>query len=121
MGGYEISNRLHCTPSLALTDLCTGYTKKSINASFVFLGYCLGNFLGPLLFHEKDAPRYAPGFTAVTATAISTAVLAMVYRYVAMWGNKRRDKSGVAESYEHAYDDDLTDIKVSDLDLSSIY
>lgn len=69
--------------------------------------------MGPLLFHEKDAPRYAPGFTAVTATAIATAVLAVCYRYLAMWENNRRDKSGVAESYEHAYDDDLTDIKVS--------
>jgi hypothetical protein len=78
----------------------------------VFLGYCLGNFVGPLLFHDEDAPRYAPGFTAVVATAAATIVLALCYRYLALWENRRRDRSGVSESYEHAYDDDLTDMKV---------
>jgi MFS family permease len=89
-----------------------GYTKKSITASWVFLGYCLGNFVGPLLFHEADAPVYAPGFTAVVITSSIAAGLSIVYRYLSLWENKRRDKLG-AESYEHAYDDDLTDIKVS--------
>ena len=64
------------------------------------------------MFHEEDAPVYAPGFIAVVITASITAGLAIVYRYLSLWENKRRDKSGVVESYEHAYDDDLTDIKV---------
>lgn len=75
------------------------------------MGYCLGNFVGPLLFHDSDAPVYAPGFIAVVITSSLVAVLAVVYRFLAMWENNRRDKSGVSESYEHAYDDDLTDIK----------
>ena len=68
--------------------------------------------MGPLLFHEKDAPVYAPGFIAVVITSSISAGLAIVYRYLSLWENKRRDKLG-AESYEHAYDDDLTDIKAS--------
>ena len=68
--------------------------------------------MGPLLFHAEDAPVYAPGFTAVVITSSIAAILAIVYRYVSMWENNRRDKSGISESYEHAYDDDLTDIKV---------
>lgn len=88
-----------------------GYTKKSVSASFIFLGYCLGNFVGPLLFKEPDAPRYAPGFIAVFATTVTVAALSVVYRYLSIWENKKRDRVG-AESYEHAYDDDLTDTKV---------
>ena len=65
------------------------------------------------MFKEEDAPRYAPGFIAVVITSIISACLALVYRYLAMWENKRRDKSGILENYEHAYDDDLTDLKVS--------
>lgn len=41
------------------------------------------------------------------------AVLAIVYRYVCLWENKRRDKLGT-EAFDHAYEDDLTDMKVSD-------
>lgn len=80
----------------------------------MFLGYCLGNFVGPLLFHDKDAPKYAPGFIAVVITSITAALLAVAYRFLSIWENRRRDNSGVLEDYEHAYDDDLTDIKVRD-------
>lgn len=47
----------------------------------------------------------------MTITAIVAALLAIVYRYVCMWENKRRDKN-CAEAYDHAYEDDLTDRKV---------
>jgi hypothetical protein len=49
-------------------------------------------------------------------TSIVAAVLAIVYRYVCLWENARRDKLG-AEAYDHAYEDDLTDIKVCFLPL----
>ena len=106
-----------------------GYTKKSVTASGIFLGYCLGmcslcdiylsltndasgNFTGPLLFRVKDSPEYVPGFIAVVITSIIAALLSIVYRIVCMWDNKRRDKLG-AEAFDHAYEDDLTDMKVS--------
>lgn len=71
-----------------------------------------GNFVGPLLFKPQDAPRYGPGFLAVLITAIITALLAVVYRFVCIWENRRRDKTGIMEGFEHAYEDDLTDIRV---------
>jgi MFS family permease len=105
-----------------------GYTKRSVTSSGIFVGYCLGkergfrsmtislivrsgNFVGPLLFKPEDAPAYGPGFVAVLATAIAAAALAIVYRYVCIWENRRRDKSGTMEGYDNAYDDDLTDMK----------
>lgn len=41
-------------------------------------------------------------------TAIAAALLALVYRFVCIWHNKRRDKEGT-ENFDHAYEDDLTD------------
>lgn len=76
------------------------------------LTYPTGNFVGPLLFKPEDAPAYAPGFMAVVITSAITAVLAVVYRYVCIWENKKRDKAGTMEGFEHAYEDDLTDMKV---------
>lgn len=68
--------------------------------------------VGPFLFKVKDAPKYAPGFTAVLATSGAAAVLSMVYRFYCIWENKKRDKSGQLEGFDHAYEDDLTDRKV---------
>jgi hypothetical protein len=70
-----------------------------------------GNFVGPLLFKPEDAPVYAPGFIAVLITAIVAALLSIIYRYVCIMENRKRDRSGTMEAFEHAYDDDLTDMK----------
>jgi hypothetical protein len=113
------------------TSNTAGYTKKSVTASGLFLAYCLvsitipliyqqrwctnghqGNFVGPLLFKVGDAPTYGPGFLAVVITSILAAVLAVVYRYLCIWENNKRDKSGQIEAFDNAYMDDLTDIKV---------
>lgn len=43
-------------------------------------------------------------------TAIITSALIIVYRYLCIWENKKRDKMG-AEAFDNAYQDDLTDKK----------
>jgi hypothetical protein len=65
-----------------------------------------------MVFKNSDAPGYAPGFIVTVVTSIVASVLAIVYRYVCIWENGRRDKSGVGEGFDHAYEDDLTDMKV---------
>lgn len=110
-----------------------GYTKKAMTASILFIGYCLGmenswlchfeqplvnskflgNFTGPLLFKTSDAPTYNNGFQGVVITSCLAFGLAILYRFVCIVENKRRDKDGVAESYDHAFEDDLTDMKVN--------
>jgi hypothetical protein len=75
-----------------------------------FVGYCLGNFLGPLVFKQAEAPIYRTGWITTVATSAAAIMLLLVYRFVCLWENKRRDKMGV-EAFDHAYEDDLTDIK----------
>ena len=82
-----------------------------MRASNIVTNTSLGNFVGPLLFKPEDAPVYAPGFVAVLATSIAAAALAVVYRYVCLWENAKRDKTGTMEGFDHAYEDDLTDMK----------
>lgn len=72
-----------------------------------------GNFVGPLIFKRQDAPRYEPAFIIVTVTAIVAAILVLVYRFICIWDNQRRDASGTAEAFDHAYEDDFTDKTVS--------
>ncbi|KIW12833.1 hypothetical protein PV08_08020 [Exophiala spinifera] len=86
-----------------------GYTKRSLASSGLYIGYCLGNFVGPLVYRPQDAPRYEHGFIIVVITAIIAGVLGLVYRFICVWENKRRDRSGTLEGFEHAYEDDLTD------------
>ncbi|SPO01642.1 related to allantoate permease [Cephalotrichum gorgonifer] len=84
-----------------------GYTKKTVASSGMFIGYC--NFVGPLVFKPEDRPRYAPGFIVVVVTSIIAALLALLYRFLCIYSNKKRDKEGTEESFDNAYDDDLTD------------
>lgn len=79
----------------------------------------IGNFTGPLVYKPKDAPRYVPGFITVVVTSFAAGILMLVYRFVCVWENRKRDQSGTAEGYENAYQDDLTDKTVSTVSLCS--
>ncbi|KAF2012447.1 allantoate permease [Aaosphaeria arxii CBS 175.79] len=103
-GGYAVLMGLQIANT-------AGYTKRSVASSGIYIGYCLGNVVGPLVFKPSDAPRYPEGFTVVTVTAIISGLLAVVYRYYCIWENKKRDEAGMLEGFDNAYDDDLTDKK----------
>jgi phosphatidylserine synthase len=36
-----------------------GFTKKSTVVAFIFVGYCVGNFVGPQFFKSTEAPGYS--------------------------------------------------------------
>jgi len=40
-----------------------GRTKKSVTATLLFIGYCVGNAVGAQVMQAKDAPRYITGIT----------------------------------------------------------
>lgn len=66
-----------------------------------------------MVFEEKDKPRCIPGFVVVIVTSAVAGLLVMVYRYVCIWDNRKRDKAGTVEGFENAYQDDFTDKTVS--------
>lgn len=103
-GGYAVLMGL----GLANT---AGYTKRTVMSSGIYIGYCLGNFVGPLIFRPQDAPGYRLGFIVTSVTAIAAGLLALVYRFWCVAVNNKRDRTGVLEGFEHAYEDDSTDRK----------
>jgi hypothetical protein len=39
-------------------------------------------------------------------------VLIVIYRFLAIRENRKRDAAGILEGFDHAYEDDITDKKV---------
>lgn len=71
-----------------------------------------GNIVGPQVFRSQDSPGYVLGFVVVVISSVVAAVLGLVYRFVCIWENKRRDAAGVMEGFDDAFNDDFTDKKV---------
>ncbi|KAK8128090.1 hypothetical protein PG984_009198 [Apiospora sp. TS-2023a] len=88
--------------SLSLTMVSSniaGYTKKQLTGAFVFVGYCVGNIIGPQTFIEKEAPLYTSAYIAVlTGYSIKTIMVAVLYVY--MWTiNEKRDREALEEGH----------------------
>lgn len=56
----------------------------------------------------------------VIITALVAAGFVLVYRILCAWENRRRDKTGTVEGFEHAYEDDLTDKNVRPLNFTGV-
>jgi MFS family permease len=41
-----------------------GYTKKQLTGAFMFVGYCVGNIIGPQTFKNSEAPLYHSAYIA---------------------------------------------------------
>ncbi|KAL3479094.1 major facilitator superfamily domain-containing protein [Aspergillus californicus] len=69
-----------------------GFTKKSTVVALIFVGYCVGNFVGPQFFKSDEAPGYETAYTTILTCFAISIVLAAVYRVYLAWENNRRDK-----------------------------
>ncbi|KAL5352066.1 hypothetical protein ACLOAV_002009 [Pseudogymnoascus australis] len=101
-GGYAV------LMGLQLANIA-GYTKRSIASSGLYIGYCFGNFVGPLIFYSNERPYYHTGFITCVVTSIGASLMMLAYWWVCRSENKKRDATGVPEGFDHAYEDDLTD------------
>ncbi|KAH8703490.1 putative MFS transporter [Talaromyces proteolyticus] len=90
------------------TSNVAGHTKKATMAAGTFMGYSLGNVVGPLTFDARYAPRYDPGFQATVICFTICLVLAQVFRALMYAQNKRRDSKYGPPTQEHGLED-LTD------------
>ncbi|KAE9368156.1 MFS general substrate transporter [Stipitochalara longipes BDJ] len=81
--------------SMSLTIISSniaGYTKKQLTAAVVFIGFCIGNAVGPQTFIDKEAPGYHTAYRAMLI-AYTIKLLMAVLLYVHMWMfNMRRDR-----------------------------
>ncbi|SPN99240.1 related to allantoate permease [Cephalotrichum gorgonifer] len=90
------------------TSNVAGYTKKGTYAAGVWIGYCAGNIMGPLLFSAKYAPRYDESFAGILVCFVVLVVMALALRVMLSRRNKKRDeKYGEPRSQNGL--DDMTD------------
>ncbi|CEP16023.1 hypothetical protein [Parasitella parasitica] len=102
-----------CTPSYVLLQASiasnvSGYTKKIFYTAGNLVFYTIGNFVGPLLLRDNEAPRYFTGMGVYIAANVLSIVLFAYVRMVYVKANKKRhlDKNvNIA-----ALPDDLEDI-----------
>ncbi|KAL3429885.1 major facilitator superfamily domain-containing protein [Aspergillus tetrazonus] len=77
--------------SLISSNVAT-FTKRSLTSAMLFIGYCVGNIVGPQFFLESEEPAYPTGMTtAVSGLSFGVFFLILLLAYYA-WENKRRDR-----------------------------
>ncbi|KAI1435086.1 MFS general substrate transporter [Xylaria sp. CBS 124048] len=83
--------------SLSLTMVSAnvaGYTKKQLTGAILFVGYCVGNIIGPQTFIDSEKPFYT---SACMLIGYSVKTITVVVLYAYMWSvNKKRDREAAA-------------------------
>ncbi|KAJ5812167.1 hypothetical protein N7474_008468 [Penicillium riverlandense] len=75
-----------------ITSNVAGFTKKSVTSAMLFVGYCIGNIVGPQFFHASEAPSYPTGLKAcIAGYALTSVFYICLYAYY-VWENRRRDR-----------------------------
>ncbi|KAL8756675.1 MAG: hypothetical protein Q9184_004428 [Pyrenodesmia sp. 2 TL-2023] len=88
-----------------------GATKKSFTAAAIFVAYCVGNIVGPLLIKTPTLERHYPGLWLGLIICYCIVIVLAMFLYVLLWReNKRRDGLPQDEAERDAYAfRDLTD------------
>ncbi|KAI0368206.1 MFS general substrate transporter [Pilatotrama ljubarskyi] len=78
-----------------------GFTKKTFTTAITFIGYCVGNIIGPHFLIDSEAPRYTTGTTAMFIGYVIKTVAHLALGLYMLWSNIKRDREqGKVTSYE---------------------
>ncbi|RJE26627.1 Major Facilitator Superfamily [Aspergillus sclerotialis] len=99
-----------------------GFTKKSTVAPLIFVGYCVGNLVGPQFFISKEAPNYYTAYTTILICFAITIFMAVIFRVYLDWENRRRNRAqGVKIDAEETRAVDLeSDEALADVDETDV-
>ncbi|KAJ8654655.1 hypothetical protein O0I10_009706 [Lichtheimia ornata] len=75
-----------------ISNNTSGYTKKIFYTSGNIVMYCLGNFVGPLMMVDSQAPRYIGGMIGYMVADVLAAALFLYCRWSFKRENKRRER-----------------------------
>ncbi|RDL33049.1 Uncharacterized protein BP5553_08488 [Venustampulla echinocandica] len=68
-----------------------GHTKKTVVFAILYIGYAVGNLIGPQTFRESQAPAYTGGFIAMIACYCVCIGLMALYWALAVMQNRKID------------------------------
>ena len=78
---------------LSMTTANTaGHTKKVLTNGVLFLGYCIGNIIGPFFYLDSQEPQYPLGIWSMIVSHLIEACVIILLRILLGRENKRRDK-----------------------------
>lgn len=88
-----------------------GNTKKTVQYSILYIGYAVGNLIGPQTFRAEQAPAYTGGFVAMLVCYCICVLLMAAYWFLASALNRRRvaAESVVQREDGVASDEDMVD------------
>ncbi|TQW01067.1 MFS transporter [Cordyceps javanica] len=92
----------------------SGHTKKSTVSASTFVGYCVGNIIGPIIFGASPGPLYHAGFTGSFVCLCGVVAIATVTGVALMRENSRRVRSAGTAHHAHSISEDLTDVQNKD-------
>lgn len=96
-----------------------GQTKKNVQYAILYIGYAVGNLIGPQTFRANQAPAYTGGFISMLICYCACVGLISIYWFLAFYLNHRQSKQmqeseerddGGAEEADDAFTD-LTDFQ----------
>ncbi|KAI8890909.1 MFS general substrate transporter [Backusella circina FSU 941] len=108
--GYFIAWAMNGTSVMLLTLIganVVGYTKKIFYNGMNMAFYTFGNFIGPLIMLEREAPVYKTGMTVYCVGVSAIIVLLFINRQLQARENKRR--LAIENPVPVDVNDDLTD------------
>ncbi|KAG1358171.1 hypothetical protein G6F62_000948 [Rhizopus arrhizus] len=108
--GYFLAWALNGTAVILVTMIAsnvTGYTKKIFYNGMNMIFFTLGNFTGPLVMLEHEAPVYKTGMIIYCIGNAAILVMLFLARQLMAAQNKKRLSNPTGEKYD--VKDDLTD------------
>ncbi|KAI0759546.1 MFS general substrate transporter [Trametes elegans] len=69
-----------------------GFTKKTFTTAVTFIGYCVGNVIGPHFLIDSEAPRYTTGTKAMFIGYVIKTVSHLALGLYMLWSNIKRDR-----------------------------
>lgn len=93
----------------SISNNVTGYTKKIFYNGVVMIFYTIGNFCGPLMIAEKEAPHYTSAMVGYIVANSIVVVLLLVARYKMAQVNKQRLSTN--NNVMTHVEDDLSDVQ----------
>lgn len=95
--------------SISLTAAnCAGHTTKTTTSGMVFIGYCVGNIVGPLCFSSTPGPVYSGGFISCVVVNAGDVLFSVFGWWWYNRKNRQRDDKYGFPSLAHGLED-LTD------------
>ena len=108
--GYLLAWAMAGTHGILLTIIAanvTGYTKKIFYNAMYMIAFTLGNFVGPLVMLESEAPNYRTGMIIYSIANVAVLVSLFINRQIMARQNKARIANPINDVVD--VNEDLTD------------